>query len=769
MFLRDLRHNQCLMGPTTAVMMLILCLFWTITFVWQVPLFVLGVLVGHLLRRQQFLIEFLYPSSLGRVAHFWLVRLVGRSRLSKKPSDKNRGFHSRTLETRIEIVPGRVFVHPLPQLLDNLGYLVVCVPDENAPVSSMTNKNTGKVTVMHRRNSNLVAFVVDCGSAAEVLKQISLISEEHYDKQKILVQSIISTHKHHDHTAGNMALLNSMESIKLIIGGTVERVPGCNFEVKNGDKIPLPKDGANRFEDIIQVEAVAVPGHTRGSVTYAMRPLVASAGARAYLFSGDTMFCGGAGVPFEADVDHDQEAKDQKRDFRSLIKASASTHAVERCLVEIMCRSMPLSRSSSNEKPTEKVFLMPGHEYTDQLMARQLASETTKWKSVTPATFFEAVSQFYVSLHRRTLPHSSGKLLCAVGSPLERELSVNPYLRTLRARGELVLQAVEFWHSHFCRKKVPDWISPPENGANGVAAKKTALIKTPATHAQWNLNSSDLNRSVFTTVFSAELEILIQDLAEGKVSSSAAAQRLREMPKNLEQPVLTRRPVPGTMPSDRNVYRGLLALVLLGSPPNALTYADAELMNLPDPVKNSNDFLVSKSRLIVILRWLNLISADNEGRRHEAMIQQLWKEALEDAGNALSVEKGSNYDATDLEASQIPDKIFLVDLKWSIYGVPRRPPSALSYCIPCARQPRKDPTHPVHQSGLKPSSGELVRHDVVHCFLCQNMAGCPHMENQEGLGGDRPVLAQYSTGTFDEDEAQEDSFVEVTANNLPEI
>ena len=55
--LRDLRHNQCLMSPTTTIMMLFLCLFWTIAFVWQFPLLVLGILVGPLLRRQQFLID----------------------------------------------------------------------------------------------------------------------------------------------------------------------------------------------------------------------------------------------------------------------------------------------------------------------------------------------------------------------------------------------------------------------------------------------------------------------------------------------------------------------------------------------------------------------------------------------------------------------------------------------------------------------------------------------------------------------------------------
>eukprot|EP00977_Amphora_coffeiformis_P014726 scaffold4201_cov178-Amphora_coffeaeformis.AAC.21 len=723
--------------------------------------------MSPLLHRQQFLIEFLYPSSLGRSAHLWLVKFVSKSRVAKKSNDKNRGLHSRSLETRVEIVPGRVFLHPLPQLLDNLGYMVVCIPDENAPVSSVSEKkSTGKITITSRRNCKIVAFLVDCGNATEVLAQIDLISEAHYNKQKITVQSILSTHKHHDHTAGNVPLQRQLESIKLIVGGAVEKVPGCNFEAKNRDQIPLPKDGANRMEDCIQIEAVATPGHTRGSITYVLRPLVATDGL-AYLFTGDTMFCGGAGVPFEADIDHDQEAKDQKRDFRSLIKASASTHAVERCLVEILVRSVPFPHSNG-DKITERVFLAPGHEYTGELLSRQFATETNKWKSVTPSTFFEAASQFYVALHRRTLPHSSGKLLCAVGSPIQREMSINPYMRTLRTRGELVLQAIEFWHNQFCRKKVPEWVSPPEQTANGISSKKRTSKKTPATLTQWNLDRSDLNRPVFTTVYSTDLETIIQDLAQGRVSAATAAQRLRDIPTNLEQPVLTRRPVPGTMPSDRNVYRGLLALVLLGSAPNALTHVDAERMKLPDPVQHSNEIPVSKRRLITILRWLNLIADDNEGRRIVAMINQLWQESIEDSGTALGFKKEASYDATDLEASQIPDTVCLGDLKWSIYGVPRQPPSWLSFCIPCAKQPRKDSSHPVEKSGLKPSSGELVRHDVLNCFLCQSMAGCPlNTENQEGMGDDRPVVAQYgSAGTFDEDDGadvEEGSFVEVTA------
>jgi hydroxyacylglutathione hydrolase len=751
------------MAPGTAVMMLSLCLFYTIVAVWQFPMVCLGLLMGPLVRRQTFLIEFLYPTSLGRWVHLFLVRLVSKSRLGKKsPNDKNRGCHSRSLETRVEVVPGRVFIHPLPQFLDNVGYLVVCLPDKfSVDEMKVKNGNGGDVSLSHHSKQDIVAFVVDCGNASEVSKHIDLISETHYSKRKILVQQILSTHKHHDHTAGNLELKKKLQSIVRIVGGAVERIPGCNLNVVNGSLIqPLPRDGNNRMEDLVEVEAVATPGHTRGSITYVLRPVnTRNASGLAYLFTGDTMFCGGAGVPFEADVDANQEVRDHKRDFRSLIKASASSHAVERSLVEILVRSVQASQSPGNKNLAKRIFVMPGHEYTGELLSRQF-TDTVKWKSVTPSTFFATASQLYIALHRRTLPHSSGKLLCAVGSPLEKELSINPFLRTLRSRGELVLQAIRFWHTNFCKKKVADWIpSVPDDDMTGSSQDETQrMSKTPATATSWNLNGSDLNRSVFTTVFSADLEALIQDLSDGKLSPNSAAQRLRNLSKNLEVPTLARRPIPGTMPSDRNVYRGLLALVLLGSSPTALTYGDAEGMNLPAPVRHSNDIEISRSRLVAILKWLKLIGSDNEGRRNELMIRQLWKESYEDSGEAFYVDNTNTDASKDVETSSVPDLLKLVDLKWSIYGVPRKPPSPLGFCLPCLQQPRRDTSHPVHQSGLKPSSGEIVRHDVIHCFICQAATGCPHGEKQdgvvqEGMGSDRPVLAQY--GSMEEDDGVE--------------
>jgi hypothetical protein len=112
-------------------------------FVVRFPTIVLGRLLSPILSRLYWVVEFWYPTSLGKFCHVTLVRWIQRtSRLQKgdPENDACQGLHSRALETRIEVVPGRVYVHVIPQWLDNLGYLVVCLPPKQ---SASTSQNTG--------------------------------------------------------------------------------------------------------------------------------------------------------------------------------------------------------------------------------------------------------------------------------------------------------------------------------------------------------------------------------------------------------------------------------------------------------------------------------------------------------------------------------------------------------------------------------------------------------------------------------------------------
>jgi hypothetical protein len=118
-----------------------------------------------------------------------------------------------------------------------------------------------------------------------------------YSPHGIQIEAILSTHKHHDHTAGNLTFKKNYphcipSSSQLeIVGSAVEGVPGCTRAVRHGDEVAY---SAGR----IRLKVVAVPCHTRGSVCFVLAD--ASASSACCVFTGDALFCGGCGAPFEA-------------------------------------------------------------------------------------------------------------------------------------------------------------------------------------------------------------------------------------------------------------------------------------------------------------------------------------------------------------------------------------------------------------------------------------------------------------------------------------
>lgn len=94
---------------------------------------------------------------------------------------------------------------------------------------------------------------------------------------------ILTTHHHHDHTAGNLELKG--ETGCTIIGPRAEadRIPGLDRAVGEGDRFPL---GAS------QVHVLETPGHTAGHIAYWIP-------AHAVAFVGDTLFAMGCGRVFE--------------------------------------------------------------------------------------------------------------------------------------------------------------------------------------------------------------------------------------------------------------------------------------------------------------------------------------------------------------------------------------------------------------------------------------------------------------------------------------
>jgi hypothetical protein len=583
-------------------------------------------------------------------------------------------------------------------------------------------------------------------------------------------------------------------------------VPGCNCHVAHGDLVPLPSG----FKACVEIRAVCTPAHTRGSITYVLRPTLSISSTSstttsrhhgaAYLFTGDTVFCGGSGVPFEADAD--SASNDRAMSPTSLIRATCGSMAMERCFAEILyqCSDVqaavsdvatpPVLRRSSRDAedtastssfapvPTDRIVMLPGHEYTNELLIRQLMPqnvlEACKWKNFSPNYFFETVSHLLVANHRRTLPHSSGRLVSAM-TTLRRELLVNPQFRMLAKRGDVVLRSLQHWHRHFAQVKVPSSTSfVVDSQQRNDASIQQRLVHQEseqsgnANSKQWDLYATDLDRPVFTTVYAADLNSIIEQLSSGRMDPLTAARNLADMKTVMDLPAVGRRPIPDTLPSDRSVARSLVALCLLGSAPSALTLSDSLALKLPPPVvgKTSDKVLISKSRLLRILHVLGLVRDEGHYARISAMLDQLWKETREysDAMSAFDPKPTSSsiqtvtYDAVDVEVevrTPSDDQVSLGALRWVMFGVPQAAPALSRWraCLPCA--PPKHPitgtelavaklheSHPVRTCGLRKHSGELVRHDLQTCLFCVSLTGShgklpPSSEEEnEELNGD---------------------------------
>lgn len=96
---------------------------------------------------------------------------------------------------------------------------------------------------------------------------------------------ILTTHHHHDHTAGHAEL--KRETGCTIIGPAQEadRIPGIDQQVREGDEFSF---GGHR------VKVIETPGHTAGHVAYWLQDDNVA-------FVGDTLFSLGCGRLFEGD------------------------------------------------------------------------------------------------------------------------------------------------------------------------------------------------------------------------------------------------------------------------------------------------------------------------------------------------------------------------------------------------------------------------------------------------------------------------------------
>jgi len=814
---REWRHSPCLMRPLTLLLSISILLLFILISILKFPALLLGFLLNILTSRGNWLVEFLYPLSIAKWGHILLMKWgsakkngrlsvmvgsgVGKSNINKS-SHKTPLVHSRCMEQRTEVVKGRVYVHPLPQLLDNIGYVIICLPppsstttSTSSPTASSPITGTKKKSFFKKNNSNknneppptpIVALLVDVGDASSVQQQVDLISNYHYSNLQIRICGILSTHKHHDHTAGNITMSSKLKVVNGkcpdVYGGAVENVPGCNRFVRNGDCINLPKVGINDMNDVVYIECVAVPSHTRGSVVYTLRPNAhpynmnndRKDNDEAHLFTGDAMFSGGGGVAFEADLEFANDKKSSKERPDIMFRSGAGVYSIERCFAEILvrargkgssydynddgdCNDLRLKReeqqhhltnfdSYSNIAKLSKVLVYPGHEYTIDLLRRQLDRSydyASKWCTFEPAVFFDLVSNYFISDHRRSLPRVNR--LLTVPTTLNREMNINPHMRSLRKRGEHLIAAVKSWYHYGDRVGS---ISESNGGTNTLNSRlinqsieetnsSNNNNKTPSTNHTWTMNGSTVNQPIFSTVYHSDLTTISQALSNGTISALTASRALCKLPSRLNDPVVDRRPIPNTLPNDRSMHLGCVSLAILGSAPCALTVRDGLGMRLPPPAINSDRLDVSLNRVLDMLEALGLIEC--EGGEIEDMLQLLWKEA----GPEMMKKRTDEEDPTntnDHNENDMEDLLELGLLKMVLYGIA---PSGLAnsggFCGICCKSDgginaaavrrrkatKKRNKRNGNESKIKRTGGELVRHDVTTCLMCRDAVGCP--------------------------------------------
>ncbi|CAM9478359.1 unnamed protein product [Ectocarpus sp. 6 AP-2014] len=121
-----------------------------------------------------------------------------------------------------------------------------------------------------------VTAAVDPAEADKVL--------EVANDQGLTVSKVLTTHKHHDHAGGNNAIARRITGLE-IVGGEIDRVQGATRTVKDGDTLRVGG---------ITVKCIHTSGHTMGHICY-----YATEGEQKAVFTGDTLFVGGAGRFFE--------------------------------------------------------------------------------------------------------------------------------------------------------------------------------------------------------------------------------------------------------------------------------------------------------------------------------------------------------------------------------------------------------------------------------------------------------------------------------------
>lgn len=144
-------------------------------------------------------------------------------------------------------------------------------------VEAIPALDTNYIWLLKPQASSERVYILDPGAAKPVLERLER------DSYKLV--GILITHHHWDHTDGLDELLSHWE---LPVYGPPS-VSQVTHPLAEGERLTL--------EDL-ELEVMAVPGHTLDHLAYVSRP-AAGSGQPPRLFCGDALFAGGCGRVFE--------------------------------------------------------------------------------------------------------------------------------------------------------------------------------------------------------------------------------------------------------------------------------------------------------------------------------------------------------------------------------------------------------------------------------------------------------------------------------------
>ncbi|CAJ1023517.1 Metallo-beta-lactamase superfamily, putative [Leishmania guyanensis] len=242
-----------------------------------------------------------------------------------------------------------VAVVPVPIFGDNYAYLIVSM-------------QTHKVAAVDPADPEMVLRIME---SLRTTLQIPLQLTE-----------VLTTHKHWDHAGGNEMLakfskkelsvpprgeagVNYASDIPLLdpnlrfIGSEEDAPLCCDVLVNDASPVFEVMGGAAK------VQAMAAPGHTKGSLVFvvgsAEEGVFTATPARVAVFTGDSLFCGGCGAPFET------------ASVAQIMKARATF------LKDPRMRTQP---GTGQEVTDEDILLYVGHEYTERLLTEVMTLMT---------------------------------------------------------------------------------------------------------------------------------------------------------------------------------------------------------------------------------------------------------------------------------------------------------------------------------------------------------------------------------------------------------